>query len=89
MTERRTERILALIAVVTIAITGLLGFIRKADDFEDEIASLITDKEILQVEGEGRYTITESESEKPHAYMSVVGAEGYGGELRVAVRVDP
>jgi Na+-translocating ferredoxin:NAD+ oxidoreductase RnfG subunit len=88
MTERRAERILALIAVVTIAIAGLLGFIRKADDFELEIASLITDKEILQVEGEGRYTITGSESEKPQAYMSVVGAEGYGGEIRAAVRID-
>ncbi len=88
MTERRTERILALIAVVTIAIAGLLGFIRKADNFELEIASLITDQEVLQVEGEGRYKITGRESEQPQAYISVVGAEGYGGELRAAVRVD-
>lgn len=89
MTKRRTERILALIAVITIAIAGLFGFIRKADDFDLEIASLITDQEVLQVEGEGRYTISGRESEQPQAYISLVGAEGYGGEIRAAVRVDP
>ncbi len=89
MTERKTERILALVAVLTIAIAGLLGFIRKADDFELEIASLITNQEVLQVEGEGRYTISGRESEQPQSYISLVGAEGYGGELRAAVRIDP
>lgn len=88
MTNKRTEQILALIAVATIIIAGLLGFLRKADDIETEIASLITDGEIIQISGEGRYIISQGQSEKALAYIAVVGAEGYAGELRAAVRVD-
>jgi len=88
MTNKRTEQILALIAIATIIIAGLLGFFRKADDIETEIASLITDGETIQIKGEGRYIITGGQNENALAFISVVEAEGYAGELRAAVRVD-
>ena len=88
MTNKRTEKILALTAAVTVVIAGLLGFIKESGHIEYEIASLITENEVIQVKGEGRFIIFERESEHPLAYISVEVAEGYAGEIRTAVRVD-
>ena len=88
MTNKRTEKILALTAAVTVVIAGLLGFIKETGHIEYETASLITENEVIQAKGEDRFIISERESEHPLAYISVEVAEGYAGEIRTAVRVD-
>lgn len=88
MTKKKTERILALIALLTIALAGLLGILKKANDYENEIALLLDDSEHMQLKGEGLYLISGTDSKELRAYITVAGAEGYGGELRTALRID-
>jgi len=72
LNRRRTERILAIIALITLVIAGILGYLRETGDLETELSSIFS----------------EAEKEESQGYIIMESAQGYGGELVMAVLVD-
>ena len=88
MTKRRLEKSLALVAIVTVILAGVFGFLRETVDIENDIASIIPEGSLTEPKGEGRFTLYNDETERPSGYITIESAEGYGGDLVVAVLVD-
>lgn len=82
------EKILGLIAVLSIILAGVLGYLRVTGDIENEIVSLIPEGYKAQPLEESRFLVKSEDSTFPSAYVIVESAEGYGGEMDVAVLVD-
>ena len=87
MRKRKFEKILAMVAVLTAIIAGVLGFVWEAGGLEHDLAFLIPDGYEAQAEGEGLFILTNPETEGPCGYISIGSAEGYGGEMVMAVRI--
>jgi len=72
LNARKSDRILAFIAVITVVIAGVLGYLRENEDLETEISSIFP----------------ESLKDGSKIYISLESARGYGGDLVMAVLVD-
>jgi hypothetical protein len=88
MTKRRWEIILSLAALMALVVAGVLGFIRKTGEVENEIAPLIRDGQLAEPIEEGRYMVMSEGSLLPAGYIAIETAEGFGGDLIMAILVD-
>jgi uncharacterized protein with FMN-binding domain len=70
--KRKTEKILAAFALITIVIAGILGYYREAGQLETEINSVYP----------------EASQAGAQTYISIESAQGYGGDLVMAIQVD-
>jgi len=88
MEKKGLEKILAFTAIVTVIIAGVLGFIRETGDIENDIADIIPEENLAQPIGEKRFIVIDKDTERSTGYISLESAEGYGGEMVVAVLID-
>lgn len=88
MTNRKLEKILALIAIITVIITGILGLKRETCDIKGDIASIIPEGYLAQPYGEGLFIVTNIETEHILGYIILETSEGFSGDLLAAVLVD-
>ena len=82
------ERNLAILAIISVIIAGVLGIFRETGGIENEIASIIPEGTLAQPKGEGRFMVFNNESELPIGYITIEISEGYSGDLVAAVLVD-
>jgi len=88
MMKRRLEKILALVAIVTVIIAGILGIIRETGDIERDIALIVPEGSLTKPKGEGRFIVYSIETERLSGYITIESAEGYSGDMLVALLVD-
>ena len=88
MTNRKLEKILALIAFTTVIIAGILGLKRETGDIEGEISSIIPEDYLAQPNGEGRFIVSNIETEHLLGYIIIESSEGFSGDMFAAVLVD-
>ena len=88
MTKKRWEIILALVAISTLIVAGLRGFVREAGNVEHEIASILPDGKLAEPGEEGRFIVLSEGSLNPAGYIAIETGEGFGGDMVMAVLVD-
>lgn len=77
MTKRRLEKNLALVAIITVIIAGVLGFIRETGGIEHDISSIIPEGAWAEPKGEGQFIISHNENEAPLAFVDIESAQGF------------
>jgi len=88
MKSKKLEKILGLTAIFSIILAGVLGYLRATGNIENQIVSLIPAGYNAQPLDENRFLVKAEDSNLPSAYIVVESAEGYGGDMDVAVLVD-
>ncbi len=88
MTPKRLERLLALAAVVLVIIAWFVGLSRSESDLEPFLQRAFPQAGFIeQIQGEVYEAWDNPEKNNLLGYVSPGSADGYGGELRVAVAV--
>ena len=88
MNSKRLERILALAAVVLIGIVWFVGLSRSEADLEPFLQSALPQSGFIEQNQGSVYTAWASpQKDNMLGYLSTGTADGYGGELKVAVAV--
>ena len=88
--RRRTERILAVGALVLIGIALVLSSIRAESDLLSVLQQAVPEAELLERQADGVYAAwADGDRQELIGYVAVGRASGYGGPLDLAVVVDP
>jgi len=88
MTSKRMERLLALAAVVLIVIVWFVGLSRSEADLEPFLQRAFPQADFIeQIQGGVYEAWDNQEKDNLLGYVNPGSADGYGGELRVAVAV--
>ena len=89
MKTKKTDRILGVIAIITIMIAGIIGARLAEGDVEPSLYESFPEaNRFEQVNGGSVYQAFESGTEEMIGYVSIATANGYGGPMKVAVAVD-
>lgn len=86
---QQTERVLALVAILTIIVAWFIGAARAGSDVFPYLAQAFPDAGYFHPETNDIYAVYEnSAQENPIGYVGIASDNGYGGPLKVAVGVD-
>ena len=88
MTKKRWDKLLALLALGVIIVAGVLGIIRATDELDHEIASIIPEGSLAEPTEEDRFILRSEGSLNPTGFIALETAEGYGGDMHMAILVD-
>jgi NosR/NirI family nitrous oxide reductase transcriptional regulator len=87
--KRQTERLLALIAIVLIAIAWFLGGLRAEASLMPAVKQALPEADHFTKKDDGVYIGWGDGAEQAQiGYVAVAQADGYGGPLTMAVAVD-
>jgi Na+-translocating ferredoxin:NAD+ oxidoreductase RnfG subunit len=88
--RQRTERILGVIAVVTLIIAGIIGAMRAKADLMPAVLEAVPEADHVSQIREGFFQAwADPEEEDLLGYITFGEANGYGGPLTMAVAVSP
>ncbi len=86
---RQAERILGVVAFITIILAWIIGAIRSEKDIISELSRIMPNARQLEPLTNGLFVAnTESAEQSRNFYLAVNEANGYGGPLKAAVAVD-
>ena len=88
MIKKRWDKLLALLALGVIIVAGVLGVIRATDELDHEIASIIPEGSLAEPTEEDRFILRSEGSLNPTGFIALETAEGYGGDMHMAILVD-
>ncbi|MDX2413550.1 MAG: 4Fe-4S binding protein [Bacteroidales bacterium] len=88
MKKRRLEKVLAIIAVLTLIVAGLLGFRKEAGEVKNNVASILPASCYSEKSDEMQFKVFDKESDILVGYISIEQSNGYGGKMDVAILVD-
>lgn len=88
MTNRRREKILGLMAICSLIVAGVLGFIRSTGDLEYEIASVLPEGCLTRPIEQGRFIVYTQDLTMPIGYVSIESTGGYSKDLVMAILID-
>jgi hypothetical protein len=88
--RKKTERILALVALSLIALAWIVGAVRAESDLMPAVQRSFPEADHFERLDDGLYAaIKDGAVESPVGYVTIGVADGYGGPLTMAVAVDP
>lgn len=88
MTNKRRDKILGLVAICSLIVAGILGYVRSAGDLEYEIASVLPEGCLTRPVEQGCFIVYGQDLIEPIGYVSVESSGGYGKDLVIAVFID-
>ena len=88
MANIRREKILGLVAICSLIVAGVLGYVRSSGDLEYEIAAVLPEGCLTRPVEEGRFIVYRQDLTEPIGYVSVESSGGYSKDLVMAVLID-
>ena len=88
MNKKNSEKILAIVTLVLIIISGVLGVRREAKQVMDLLAGVVPEGYRAESIGGERYALFVADHQIPDFYLIHETAPGYGGDMLVSVLVD-
>ena len=88
MTKKRREKFLGLVAICSLIIAGVLGFVRSTGDLDYQVSSVIPEGCLAKPIGEGRFIVYPLDSAVAVGYVSIESTGGYSKDLVIAIFID-
>ena len=86
--KNRTEKILALLTLITLLFAFIVGFNRSLIDMTPYLPELLPKADRYEQTGFEKYTAFSKTSDSPIGFISVEKFNGFGGPMKVAIGVD-
>jgi len=88
MKRKRLERILAIISLILVIMTGVLGIRREAQEVNNYLNGIIPEDHRAEALGGERFALYGPDSLTAKLYLINESSPGYGGDLMVSVLLD-